>query len=75
MGSVDVRISQSAALEEFIQAWEGYFFGSYFSHLIDGHNPVKGNLISLYQNLAETGTAFPVEELVPNTKQLKNLLR
>lgn len=75
MGSVDVRISQSAALEEFIQAWEGYFFGSYFSHLIDGHNPVKGNLISLYQNLAETGSAFPIEELVPNTKQLKNLLR
>lgn len=74
MGSVDVRITQSAALEEFITAWEGYFFGSYFSHLIDGHNPVKGNLISLYQNLAATGT-FPVKELMPNDKQLKHLLR
>jgi PRTRC genetic system protein B len=74
MGSVDVRISQSAALEEFIKAWEGYFFGSYFSHFIGGHNPVKGNLISLYQSLSETGGVFPVEELVPNNKQLKNLL-
>jgi len=75
MGSVDVRISQSATLEEFITAWEGYFFGSYFSHLIGGHNPVKGNLISLYQRLATTGSAFPTEELVPNSKQLKHLLR
>lgn len=75
MGSVDVRISQSAALEDFIAAWEGYFFGSYFSHLIGGHNPVKGNLISLYQRLAKTGCPFPTEELVPNRKQLKHLLR
>ena len=75
MGSVDVRISQSAALKEFITAWEGYFFGSYFSHLTGGHNPVKGNLISLYQRLANTGCPFPVEELVPNNKQLKHLLR
>lgn len=75
MGSVDVRISQSATLEEFITAWEGYFFGSYFSHLIGGHNPIKGNLISLYQRLVEKGSAFPIEELVPNGKQLKHLLR
>ena len=75
MGSVDVRISQSASLEEFMAAWEGYFFGSYFSHLIDGHNPVAGNLISLYQSLAGTGSPFPVEELIPNDKQLKHLLR
>lgn len=75
MGSVDVCISQSASLEEFVGAWESYFFGSYFSHLIDGHTPVKGNLISLYQSLAKTGSPFPVEELVPNYKQLKHLLR
>lgn len=75
MGSVDVRISQSAALEDFIAAWEGYFFGSYFSHLIGGHNPVKGNLISLYQRLANTGCPFPTEELVAYNKQLKHLLR
>lgn len=75
MGSVDVRISQSATLEEFIVAWEGYFFGSYFSHLIGGHNPVKGNLISLYRVLSEKKAPFPTEELVPLNKQLKHLLR
>jgi len=75
MGSVDVRIRQSASLEEFITAWEGYFFGSYFSHLIANHNPIKGNLISLYRSLAETGSEFPVAELVPNNRQLKHLLR
>lgn len=75
MGSVDVRIRQSATLEDFTAAWEGYFFGSYFSHLIDGHNPVKGNLISLYQSLAGTGSPFPVEQLIPNNRQLKHLLR
>lgn len=75
MGSVDVRISRSASLEEFITAWEGYFFGSYFSHLIDGHNPVTGNLISLYQSLEGSGSIFPVEQLVPNGKQLKDVLR
>jgi PRTRC genetic system protein B len=75
MGSVDVRISQSASLEEFTAAWEGYFFGSYFSHFIGGHTPVKGNLISLYQSLAITGSTFPVAELVPNAKQLKHVLR
>jgi len=75
MGSVDVRIEKSSALEEFITAWEGYFFGSYFSHLIGGHNPVKGNLISLYRGLSETNNPFPTAELVPLNKQLKHLLR
>ena len=75
MGSVDVRISQSASLEEFIAAWEGYFFGSYFSHLIGGHNPIKGNLISLYRGLCETKNPFPVAELLPAKKQLKHLIR
>lgn len=73
MGSVDVRIGKAAALEAFITAWEGYFFGSYFSHLI-GHNPISGNLISLYGQLIETGAAFPVGELLPCNKTLKDLL-
>lgn len=75
MGSVDVRISQSATLEEFIAAWEGYFYGSYFSHLIGSHNPVKGNLISLYKGLSKTKKPFPVAELLPANKQLKHLIR
>ncbi len=73
MGSVSIDIRQSASLEEFIAAWEGYFFGSYFSHLIDNNNPVKGNLISLYKSLAGSD-AFPAEELLPMRLTLKNLL-
>lgn len=75
MGNVNVRISRAASLEEFITAWEGYFFGSYFSHLINAHSPVKGNLISLYRQLMETGGAFPLEELNECGKTIKDLLR
>lgn len=74
MGSVAIAITPSASLEGFMAAWEGYFFGSYFSHLIDGHNPVKGNLISLCQSLAGCD-AFPKEELLPTGITLKNLLQ
>ncbi|WP_294823271.1 PRTRC system protein B [uncultured Flavobacterium sp.] len=74
MGSVDVRISASASLEQFIAAWEEYFFGSYFSHFVQGHQPINGNLISLFQELAQTGDAFPSERLIPINRQLKHLL-
>lgn len=32
MGTVSIDIKNSASVEEFIQAWEHYFFNSYFSH-------------------------------------------
>lgn len=75
MGNVDVRISKAASLEDFMAAWEGYFFGSYFSHLINTHNPIKGDLIALYSQLMKTGEAFPVEELLPIGKTLRELLQ
>jgi len=75
MGSVKVAISKTASLEEFIAAWQGYFFDSYFSHFIGGNSPVKGNLVSLYKDLMETGNPFPAESLLPNGKTLKDLLR
>lgn len=74
MGNVDVRIKQAAALEEFTAAWQGYFFGSYFSHHIDGHHPLKENLISLYKELMESGGKFPADRLISNRLTLKNLL-
>jgi PRTRC genetic system protein B len=73
MGTVNISISASASLEEFIAAWEGYFFGSYFSHLIDGHNPIEGNLISLYKSL-EALNAFPCDTLIANGLTLKDML-
>jgi PRTRC genetic system protein B len=74
MGTVDVRIKKTASLEEFIQAWEDYFFNSYFSHLIEAHNPIKDNCITLWKTLLKTGEAFPTGILVKNNRTLKDLL-
>lgn len=75
MGTVDVNIKNSASVEEFIKAWEDYFFHSYFSHLLDNYNPIKENCVNLWKKLMETGETFPVEVLKKNSKTLKNLLR
>jgi len=74
MGSVDVNIKSSASLEGFIAAWEGYFFNSYFSHLVAQHNPIKGNCVHLWTQLIQQQQPFPKEVLIKTTKTLKNLL-
>lgn len=74
MGTVSVDIKKSASVEEFIQAWEYYFFNSYFSHLLGNHNPIKGNCVNLWKDLVNTDKPFPKEVLKPNNKTLKNLL-
>lgn len=74
MGTVDVNIKASASLEEFMAAWEKYFFNSYFSHLINGHNPVKSNCVSLWKKLLGSGEPFPKEILKKNKRTLKNIL-
>ncbi len=75
MGTVDVRIKKTASLEEFINKWEGFFFNSYFSHLMHGHNPIKGNCVSLWESLIATGEAFPMEVLTKSNLTLKDILR
>jgi PRTRC genetic system protein B len=74
MGTVDVKIKHSASLEEFTENWEHYFFNSYFSHLMGGHNPIKGNCVNLWKNLIKTKELFPKNLLIANNKTLKNLL-
>ncbi|MCY1662572.1 PRTRC system protein B [Chryseobacterium sp. SL1] len=74
MGTVDVRIKKTSSLEEFTTAWENYFFNSYFSHLMESHNPVNGNAVSLWKSLMGTEKHFPKEKLVKSTKTLKNIL-
>lgn len=74
MGTVNIDIQNSASVEEFIQAWESYFFNSYFSHLLGNYNPIKGNCVNLWKELIRTDKAFPKEVLKPNNKTLKNLL-
>ena len=75
MGTVDVNIKNSASVEEFIKAWEDYFFHSYFSHLLGNYNPIKGNCVNLWKKLVETNENFPADILKKNNKTLKNLIR
>ncbi|HSH66419.1 MAG TPA: PRTRC system protein B [Bacteroidia bacterium] len=75
MGTVDVNIKKSTSVEEFIQAWESYFFNSYFSHLVNEHNPIKGNCINVWKDLINADKAFPKEVLIKTDKTIQNLLR
>lgn len=74
MGTVTIDIKNSASVEEFIQAWESYFFNSYFSHLLGSHSPIKGNCVNVWKDLIGTGKPFPKDVLKRNNKTLKNLL-
>ncbi|WP_330441463.1 PRTRC system protein B [Flavobacterium sp. C4GT6] len=75
MGNVNVAIKSAATLEEFITAWQGYFFESYFSHHINEHNPVGVNLFNLYKELmADPEKPFPTDTLRPTPLTLRNLL-
>lgn len=74
MGTVNIDIKNSASVEEFVQAWESYFFNSYFSHLLGSHSPIKGNCVNVWKDLISTEKPFPKEVLKKNNKTLKNLL-
>lgn len=75
MGTVDVHIQNSTSLEEFIKKWEDYFFNSYFSHLMNEHNPINGNCVNLWKSLINTEKQFPKETLKKVNRTLKNLLQ
>lgn len=74
MGTVDIDMDEDNGLEEFMNCWERYFFESYFSHTMDGHSPVKTNIIQLWKEQVNTKRKFPVEVLKESKKKLKNLL-
>ena len=74
MGTVDVYIQNSASLEEFTKKWEEYFFKSYFSHLMNEHNPINGNCVNLWKSLINNEKQFPKEALKNANRTLKNLL-
>lgn len=75
MGTVDVKIKKTASLEDFTNAWEGFFFNSYFSHLMHDYNPINGNCVSLWGNLIATGEAFPKEVLKVSGQALKKIIQ
>ncbi len=74
MGTVDINIKNSASVEEFMRSWEDYFFNSYFSHLLNNHNPVNGNCVSLWKGLIGSEKKFPKAVLRKSNLILKNLL-
>ena len=74
MGTVDVQIKKAASLNEFTTAWENYFFNSRFSHLLEEHNPVNGNCVSLWTNLINTDQPFPTEVLTQSSVTIKKLI-
>ena len=75
MGNVKISIPKDCGLEQFMELWQSYFFNSYFSHLFGGHQPVKGNIVQLWQQLTKTGEAFPTNVLIPNKSQIKHLIK
>lgn len=74
MGTVNVNIKKTISVEEFIQIWEDSFFNSYFSHLINEHNPIDGNCVNLWKELVGTNKAFPKVVLKKTGQTLKDLL-
>ncbi len=74
MGTVHIHIRPDCMLEEFIAQWESYFLNSYFSHLIQSHAPVKGNIVQLWQGLINSRRKFPVKQLIPNGLTIKDLI-
>jgi PRTRC genetic system protein B len=75
MGNVRIRIPADCGLEQFMELWQDYFFNSYFSHMIGGHEPVKANIVQLWQGLTASAEPFPTDVLNPTKYQLRNLIR
>jgi len=73
MGSVDIKISPSTTLEDFMEKWQCYFFNSRFSHLI-ADAPTKHNIVQLWQGLMNADKPFPMKTLKKTKFSLKNIL-
>jgi len=74
MGTVRINITEAARLEDFMGQWEGYFWNSYFSHLMGEFNPVTENIVQLWQGQVSTGNPFPTSIIKPTNFTLQNLL-
>lgn len=75
MGNVSIDIKNDCCLEDFISIWQHTFFNSYFSHMIQGHNPVKGNIVQLWKKQTNSDRPFPEEKLIPFNKTVKYLIQ
>jgi PRTRC genetic system protein B len=75
MGNVQINIKKDCPLEGFIQQWQNAFFNSYFSHMIQGYNPIKGNIVQLWKSLSGKDKAFPSDKLIPTHKTIRHLIQ
>lgn len=74
MGTVDIDIEEKSSLEDFMQAWENYFFNSRFSHLLQSDSPVSCNIIQLWQQQVASKRKFPMNILVKTGDSLKKII-
>jgi PRTRC genetic system protein B len=74
MGNVALNFPPDSHLEDFISAWQKYFFESKFSHMIAHESPVKTNIVDLWKSLVGTGRPFPINQLKPSPFTLQNLI-
>jgi PRTRC genetic system protein B len=74
MGNVSLNITPNCPLEDFMSNWERAFFNSYFSHMMENHNPVNGNMVQLYKSLHQSKKPFPPKALRKSPFQLKHLI-
>jgi PRTRC genetic system protein B len=75
MGTVNVNIDRFTNLDEFMEKWETYFFNSYFSHTIGGHQASVTPIVELWQGQVNTGRNFPQDTLVKQSLTLKHLMQ
>jgi PRTRC genetic system protein B len=75
MGNVDIKFSFNIDLDSFMLQWEKLYFGSAFSHLLQGVSPVKGNIVQLWQEQISMKNPFPKQELKMFPKLLKDIIR
>lgn len=73
MGTVNIQIDNGTGLDEFMQLWQQYFFGSNFSHSINGNSSTKSDTAGLWRFLVNTDKPFPPEQLVKNGRTLSTL--
>lgn len=74
LGTINIDIKDSASVEEFVMAWEHYFFHSYFSHVVAAGRHIKGNCVELWKELIANGSAFPTQVLESNQLTLNSIL-
>lgn len=74
MGNVSIDIDELYSLERFIEAWEQYFWNSYFSHLNDTFCPVTVNIVQLWQQQVSSGQPFNTAVLIKTGRALRDIL-